>query len=376
MTRLRSLDRFSTAFGALTFLSVLPCAAMAGSVTIEPGVEPFDAAQDEEAVGFRNGSFIAVPIPTSDPTLGAGLTVVAGYLFTLDAGSKPSGVGLATLRTDNGSEAFGLAANFSFDNNRWQIESLFAQANINYDLFTPIGEVPVRQDGRIMRAELTYGFTQDLAVGFAVRYLDTSISPDGLGVQIPPPFDRFLNMDIISPALVAKYDRRDDTIYPTRGFHLKAQASHSYTLEGITGDYSKAFLNYTHYFSPSLNGVVAARASTCAASDETPFFDQCSLGATDAFRGFPVTQFLNLRSASLQVEYRHRFTKRLGAVAFAGAGQTGDSFSTLSSDGTQFAAGLGIRYRVSKKFPLDLSVDWARNDDSQDQLYIYVGQRF
>ncbi|WP_298855722.1 hypothetical protein [uncultured Ruegeria sp.] len=112
------------------------------------------------------------------------------------------------------------------------------------------------------------------------------------------------------------------------------------------------------------------------ASDDTPFFDQCSLGATDAFRGFPVTQFLNLRSVSLQVEYRHRLTNRFGAVAFAGAGLTGDSFSNLSTGGTHSAAGLGARYRVSKKFPVDLSVDWARNNDSEDQLYIYVGQRF
>jgi outer membrane protein assembly factor BamA len=349
---------------------------MAGSVTIEPGVEPFDTAQEEEAVGFRNGSLVAVPIPTSDPTLGSGLTVVAGYLFTLDAGSKPSGIGVAALRTSNGSEAYGLAANFAFNNNRWQIETLFADANINYDLFTTLGELPVRQDGRIIRAELSYGITPDFSIGFATRYLDTSISPGGSGFQIPPPFDQFLNMKIISPALVAEWDRRDDTIYPTQGFNLKAQVSHSYTLEGLTGDYSKGFVNYSHYFNPITNGVIAARASTCAASDDTPFFDQCSLGATDAFRGFPVTQFLNLRAVSLQVEYRHRLTNRFGAVAFAGAGQTGDSFSNLSEDGTHSAAGLGVRYRVSKKFPVDLSVDWARNDDSEDQLYIYVGQRF
>lgn len=376
MTKLRDKTLFSPSLRALTFLSVLPGAAMAGSATIEPGVEPFDAAQEEEAVGFRNGSLVAVPIPTSDPTLGSGLTVVAGYLFTLDEGSKPSGIGVAALRTSNGSEAYGLAANFAFNNNRWQIETLFANANINYDLFTSLGELPVRQDGRIIRAELSYGITPDFSIGFATRYLDTSISPGGPGFQIPPPFDRFLNMEIISPALVAEWDRRDDTIYPTQGFNLKAQVSHSYTLEGLTGDYSKGFVNYSHYFNPITNGVIAARASTCAASDDTPFFDQCSLGATDAFRGFPVTQFLNLRSVSMQVAYRHRLSNRFGVVAFAGAGQTGDSFSNLSAGGTHSAAGLGVRYRVSRKFPVDLSVDWTRNNDSEDQLYIYVGQRF
>ena len=361
---------------AATFLLTTVSPATAGSVTIEPGVEPFDSAQEEDTAGFKNGSVIAVPIPTSDPTLGSGLTVVAGYLFTIDEGSKPSGIGVAALRTSNGSEAYGLAANFAFDNNRWQVETLFADANINYDLFTTAGELPVRQDGQIIRAEFSYGIRPDLSVGIATRYLNTTVAPDADGIVIPPPFDKFLNMEIISPAAVLQWDRRDDTIYPTRGFNLKAQASRNFTLSGITGDYSKGFVNYTHYFNPVDNGVIAARASTCMASTETPFFDQCSLGATDAFRGFPVTQFLDLRSVSLQVEYRHQFTKRFGAVAFAGAGQTGDSFSNLSSDGTHSAFGLGGRYRVSKKFPVDLSVDWARNDDSEDQLYIYVGQRF
>ncbi|WP_170464933.1 hypothetical protein [Ruegeria arenilitoris] len=93
-------------------------------------------------------------------------------------------------------------------------------------------------------------------------------------------------------------------------------------------------------------------------------------------RGFPVTQFLDLRSASLQVEYRRQIWRRFGAAVFAGVGQTGDSFSNLSSGGTHSAYGVGGRYRVSKKFPIDFSVDWARNNKGDDQLYIYVGQRF
>ena len=361
-------------------LPILACSAsvtIAGSVTLEPNIDTFDDAQEEETVGFGNGSVIVVPIPFSDPTIGSGLTLAAGYLFTIDEGSKPSLIGLAALRSSNGSEAYGGAASFAFDNNRWLIKSLYAKANINYDLFTPIGRLPITQEGDLGRLELSYGFTPDISAGIAVRYLNTSISPDGLGLPpIPPPFDRFLNMEIVTPALVANWDTRDDTIYPTKGFNLNFEASHSYTLEGITGDYSKSFVNFTQYFNPAPNGVIAARVSTCAASQETPFFDQCSLGGTDAFRGFPVTQFLDFRSASLQVEYRHQFTKRIGAVAFGGVGQTGDSFSDLSDGGTHSAFGLGARYRVSKKFPVDFSVDWARNNLDEDQLYIYVGQRF
>lgn len=349
--------------------------APAENSAIEPHIDSFDAPQDNEFVGFRNGSVVVAPIPFSNPTIGSGLVLGAGYLFNLDEGSKPSLLGIAALRSDNGSEIYGLAANFAFDNNRWQIKSLYAEADVNYDLFTSLGTLPINQKGTLANLSLSYGFTPEFSTGLALRYLDTEISPDG-GPAIPPPFDQFLRMEIANVGLVMDWDTRDDTIYPLEGFYLHAEASKGYTLQGLTGDYSKGFLNYTHYLTTSPKGVIAARFSTCAAAAETPFFDQCSLGGTDAFRGFSVTQYLDLRSASLQLEYRHRFTKRIGGVAFAGAGQTGSSFDTLSNGGTHTAFGLGARYRVSKKFPVDFSVDWSRNDEDEDQLYIYVGQRF
>ena len=362
---------------SLAVLAVAPGTASAGSNTVEPNVAAFDTPQDDAAVGFGQGSVIVVPIPFSDPTIGSGLALAAGYLFTIDEGSKPSMLGLAALRSSNGSQAYGGAANFAFDDNRWLVETMFAKAKINYDLYSSLGRLPVRQDGNLARLALSYGVTPDFSAGLALRYLDTQIVQFGSGQPaIPDPFDRFLNMKIVTPALVVDWDRRDDTIYPTRGLNLSFELSHSFTLDGLTGDYAKSFVNYTHYFNPIPKGVIAARASVCAATSETPFFDQCSVGGTDAFRGFPVTQFLDFRSASLQVEYRQQFTKRIGAAAFGGIAQTGGSFSDLSENGTHSAFGVGVRYRVSQKYPVDFSVDWARNNLDEDQLYIYVGQRF
>ena len=367
----------SSMFWAASVTLLTATQALCGATTIENNIDTFDDAQNEEAVGFRAGSVIAVPIPFSDPTIGSGLTLGAGYLFNMDETSDPSLLGVAVLRSDNGSEAYGAAANFAFDNNRWQIKSLFAKANVNYDLFTSLGELPVRQDGRLARLEFSYGFTHDISAGFALRYLDTTVNPNG-GVldTIPAPFDRFLNMEIITPTLVASWDQRDDTLYPTTGSNLEVELSHSYTLQGLTGDYTKGFVNYTQYVTPMPKAVIAARVSACVASTETPFFDQCSIGGSDAFRGFPVTQFLAGRTISAQIEYRHQFTKRIGAVAFAGLGQAGDTFSNLHDGGSHTAFGLGGRYRVSQQFPVDLSVDWSHNNLDENQLYIYVGQRF
>ncbi len=361
----------------LALLCGLSSPGWAGSVTVEPGVDTFDSPHQDSSVGFRNGSVVVVPIPFSNPMLGSGLTLAAGYLFTIDEGSKPSMFGIAALGSNNGSEAYGVAGNLAFDDNRWLMSALYTRANVNYDLYTAVGQLPIRQNGQLARIEFAYGFTPDLSLGASLRYLDTTVDLDGPDLpSIPPPFDAFTRMEIASPGVVLKWDTRDDTIYPTTGFQLKTEYVHSITLNGITGNYGKGSGQYTHYFSPLKNGVVVARGAVCSASSQTPFFDQCALGGADGFRGFPATQFLDFRAASLQIEYRHQLTKRIGGVAFGGVGQTGDRFSTLSQGGTHSAYGLGVRYRVSKKFPVDFSVDWSRNDLDQDNLYIYVGQRF
>lgn len=365
-----------TCFVAVLWTFIVSSQVQASGV-VDAQVDDFDDVQKEETVGVREGSVVVAPIPFSNPTIGSGLVLGAGYLFNIDEGSDPSLLGLAALRSDNGSEGYGLAANFYFDNNHWQIETLFANAQINYDLYTPTAPLPISQSGILARASLSYGFTQDASVGMSLRYLNTDINPASPGLPpIPPPFDQFLNVEIANIGLVGKWDTRDDTIYPTNGFIVEGEVTQGYTLAGLTDDYGKGWINFTHYMQPFQRAVIATRLSTCAVSTTTPFFDQCSLGGTDGFRGFSATQFLDFRSLSAQVEFRRQFTDRLGAIAFAGVGMVGPQFNELKIGGTHSSYGLGARYRVSKKFLVDFSIDYSRNSEREDQLYIYVGQRF
>lgn len=120
--------------------------------------------------------------------------------------------------------------------------------------------------------------------------------------------------------------------------------------------------------------MIASRAAVCHATDAAPFFDACSLGGVDSFRGFNATQILNKRSMSTQLELRQSLSDRIGAVLFAGIGAAGPTFDNLNQSGA--AGGFGLRYRVSKKFPVDFSVDGSWNDEHEGLLYISIGQRF
>ena len=375
--KLRLCIQVLALIGGFGFFWTAPAAWADSSGILDAQVGGLNDAPDKPETGFRNGSLVFAPIPFSNPTVGSGLVLGAGYLFNIDPGSKPSVIGVAALRSDNGSQAYGFSVNLAFNNNRWLLKSMFAEADVKYDLFTSVGTLPISQDGMFARLSLAYGVTPELSFGAMLRYLDTEITPDIPGLPpIPPPFNKFLKVEIASVGLIADWDRRDDTFYPTKGSYLQFEAFRGISLDGLVPDYSKANVSYAHYFALGDAGVLATRATVCSASQQAPFFDQCSLGASDSFRGFPSTQFLDLRLASAQVEYRHKISKRIGLVAFGGVGLVGPTFQDLDVGGTHGAAGVGVRYRVSKKFPLDFSVDVAHNDLGDDLLYIYVGQRF
>lgn len=376
---IRHLAKISWAamLAAPVLFHAVQTAAQESSGVMDTQVGQLGSTTKNSNVGFRRGSVVVAPIPFSNPTIGTGLILGAGYLFQFDEGSKPSVIGGAAMRTDNGSMAGGLAVNLNFDDNRWILKALLAQADVKYDLYTDIGILPIQQEGVLGRLAFAYGVTQDLSFGLSFRYLDTVINLSEPGFPpIPPPFDQFLDVKIANVGVVSEWDNRDDSIYPSSGHHLQFQAYKGYALSGLVEDYAKSYANYTFYLSPAAQTVVATRLSICGASSATPFFDQCGLGTVDAFRGFPATQYLDLRSASAQIEIRQRLTKRIGAVAFGGVGQAGRSFSQLDDNGSHSAIGVGVRYRVSKKFPLDFSIDVAHNDESENNLYIYVGQRF
>ncbi|WP_240931791.1 BamA/TamA family outer membrane protein [Parasedimentitalea denitrificans] len=355
-----------------------PQAALAvGADDVHRQMGHVETAGKETSFGFSNGSVIVAPVPFSNPTIGSGLALGAGYLFKNDPDSKTSVIGIGAMRSDNGSQAVGLMTNLAFNNNRWLANFFAGKADVRYDLYTDNIAVPVHQDGDLARFNLAYGATEDLSFGGVFRYVNTSVSLDGSGGSIiPPEYSPDLKLEIITAGFSADWDRRDNSDYPTDGSRLTAEATRGFFLGRDRASYDKAHVIYDLYHPLGTDKTVAFRGVACAATDETPFFDQCSIGATDNMRGFNSTQFLDLRSTSLQAEYRQRFGARWGGVAFGGIGWTGEDLGSLGNDGSHSAVGIGVRYRVSKKFPVDFSVDISHNNLGDDQIYIYVGQRF
>ena len=93
---------------------------------------------DQDKKKTHRGSIVAAPLPIVSPAIGAGIVPVLGYIFPLsthDKVSPPSIIGGAGLITDNGSNGFGLGAQLFMKENRFQVQGIFADGNLNYTLF-------------------------------------------------------------------------------------------------------------------------------------------------------------------------------------------------------------------------------------------------
>jgi hypothetical protein len=364
---------------------IIPGAALATFLSVSVAqADPFaddmvsgsldDARTDDTLIGFGNGSVVVAPVPFKNVLIGAGLVLGGGYLFNIDEGSDTSILGFGVMRSDNGTNAYGLGGKFVWDENRWQVSASLGQAEGFYDLYVAGTPVPVRQTGDVVNLSVLRGLNSDLLFGGSMRYLDTTLGYDRSGTGLPPLPEGHLEVGTFS--LLAKWDTRDDDFSARNGHLLDGALTYGQILNASGRGYSKAVVTYNHYLPIGDTNSIAMRFASCATSNDTPFFDQCSLGGMDGFRGFSPTEFLDDALLSAQGEYRHQFSNRFSGVAFAGFGNTGSSLGAIGDTDVRYAGGLGVRFQLSEKFKAVFSVDMSYNDRKEDLLYIYVGQRF
>lgn len=361
-----------------SILMLVSGAALAGNVTVqtEKGMDNTTAleAAAETPFGFSNGSFIVAPIPLKSPMFGTGLILGAGYLFQTDEDASSSFLGIAGMKTSNGTRGYGFGGRWYSAGNRWNATLFAGDIDAFYDAYIIGIPVPIQQKGKLLSVAGAYGFDKHISAGLKVDYLDTQILGDG--AILPPALGLDANLKLLNVALTFAIDYRDDSFYPTQGMHLNVSLGHGQAIEGFSRDYQKALATFDYYISGIGPGVIAARVAGCSVSDDTPFFEKCSLGGSDAFRGYDSFETLGNALLSAQIAYRGRLGDRFGYSVFGGIGNTGTSFDTLNSSSVRYAAGVGLRYRLSKKFPMDIAFDAVRNRDGQNYSYIYVGQRF
>jgi hypothetical protein len=176
--------------------------------------------------------------------------------------------------------------------------------------------------------------------------------------------------------LVAEYDSRDNEFNAFSGSYLLLTSNFAREALGGDRDYEQYNAGYNCHGKVGKDKVLAWRATGCVSGGGAPFCDICLIGGeNDRIRGYVGGQYRDEVSLTTQLEYRWRFYKEWGMVAFAGVGQVAPSIGDMSTDNLQPSYGVRIRFMASEEHMVNLGIDYARGKDS-DAWYFRIREPF
>lgn len=354
-------------------LLVLGVALSAGNALaqdIVPAPErPADASTDE------GSSFLFVPYPITEPTIGNGL--VAGPVWMRkgppDASgpAQPQAFGFGALWTTGGSRGLVAFDRRAWADGRWWTTVIAGSADVH---LTYSGLLPDQdQDRGFMLKVRGVSAKGERRLGMgpnslAVRLFASSVQTD-FDVVLPVELSGSRRQQQLNGlALTWSQDTRDELYTPSSGHYALATWSNYGEWMGASFDANSLMLQWVGYRKGPGKSVLGARVRGEMAEGDMPFY----LRPYVAFRGIPALRYAGQQTLSLEGEFRWPVSERWDALAFGGTGKAWASRGNLSVAKTVSAAGVGIRFKAKKYFGLTLGLDIAQGPDGLAS-YIQIG---
>jgi hypothetical protein len=155
-------------------------------------------------------------------------------------------------------------------------------------------------------------------------------------------------------------DRRDDGIYPRKGYIVDLKGLHYPEFLGSSENFSRASFDYRHFFTAFGKHVFALQYVLELSAGTVPFQMLPELGGQYMMRGFYEGRYRDLKYTAFQGEYRFPLFWNFGAVAFGSVGKVaGDVNTLLSAEHIRASGGGGIRYAIDRERHINVRVDFA-----------------
>jgi hypothetical protein len=328
--------------------------------------------QKKKKHGQPRGVFAAVPLPISNPAVGAGLVPVVGYIFPFSKNDKlspPSVVGAGGLITNNGTRAFIFGGQLFVKENRYQIASAYGRGNINYNIYgTGIAEnlqLPLQQTGNVFDAEVLRRVGWMLFVGprFIAGDSTITIRPNNT-VNFPIPPNPGLRTNLVAIGARATWDTSKNRFYPLQGSFFTFTSDFFSQDLGSKYTYQSYKTKFDKYWSLSKNQVLAYDGYFCGTGGSPPFYGNCIYGSGGELRGYAAGRYFDRYMMATQAEYRLALPWRLGVVAFGGiGGVVAGQSQYLQQSHFLPAGGGGLRFDLSSKYHVNLRADLGRGTD-------------
>lgn len=345
---------------------------------IDEKIEELTSDTKEVGKSFKQESrVVVVPIPVSNPTIGAGLTAAALYLHPKkeESGIPTTTSGVVGMYTDSESWLTGIFHDGYYAEDRYRVRGALGYGDFKLK-FYGIGndsifrDSPIKYDARTtaFMPRVLFNLPADkwfLGLHYFYLNLDYAFDFSSLLPGLPKLEDSSTTAGL---GLVAVYDSRDNNMWPGKGTWFEMTATDYGETFGGDFDYSKLILKFAQYFPLAEPIILAYRLDGQFISGDAPFYDLSQMH----LRGFPMGRYVDNHAVTGQMEGRWNFYERWSAVAFGGVGRIANNFNNLGSSPNLYAGGGGIRYRIKEKEKLNIGVD-VTTGDGQVEFYVVIG---
>lgn len=348
------------------------------------------AADTSVAEPVEGTSLIPLPVVFYQPETGIGFGVSGVYLFHLGrtTGSEerrlPSAVSaigiyttksqiIAAVQTElypaSGRYRFIGELSFSkFPTKVWGIGN--DTPDDQEEDYTPVSLNLTLEAQRRLRRGWYAGLTAQFAYRELKEVLDGGLIDSG---RIPGTEDG----RIVGVGLLLLRDTRESTWYPRSSSFHQIRAMLFDEAIGSDYDYLTVTVDLRKYVAVFNSHVLALRALGSGISGDPPFDLLPQLGGDALLRGYYQGRFRDKDLVAFQAEYRAPVWWKLGAVAFASAGQVAPELSGLRVDAFHPAAGFGFRFLIQEEEGVQIRADFAWGFDVESSgFYINIGEAF
>jgi outer membrane protein assembly factor BamA len=175
--------------------------------------------------------------------------------------------------------------------------------------------------------------------------------------------------------VTASWDTRDNIYFPSCGsFH---QFEHAVFSPGVGSDYSfhRTVLDLRVYMDLGRKHIIAVQGGGMIAGGDPPFYRLAPLGGENIMRGYYTGRFRDFILIAAQAEYRTMVWKRIGVVAFLGAGDVAHRLSAFRLPSLKPSYGAGLRFLLDPEEQLTIRFD-AGFGTGTDGIYLGVREAF
>jgi len=348
-------------------------------------IDPEDGMLDASDYLASARGFLPVPIIITEPAVGYGLGLAVAYFHApnqIDHEEHPHyGPPSITIgfgaKTENGTYMYGGAHSGVWKDDHIRYLGAVAKMNVNMAFYPDglIGEIVGEDgidfniDGAFLLQQAQFRLKESnwwLGGSYVYVNADNTFKLfEDLPVDLPnPTFDFALG----SVSIFVEYDGRNTTFTPTDGLSGKLEYQNfddSWGSDFEYDHYKGQLFKYTPFGDYSSLGL---RLEAETVSGDVPFFGYPFVD----LRGIPAMRYQGQEAFVGEAEYLWGFTPRWSLVLFGGVGYTTAIKDLDGESRTVAAGGLGIRYRLARKLPLQGGFDIARGPEDT-AFYITVG---